>query len=87
MADKELEQGLEELESLKQTFKSKLNANDVSTSNVEFRNYPQLFDQLEKKLPTQTKTVTPTTSEQNISADTGYKLTGVKVEAVTSAID
>ena len=37
--------------------------------------------------PDQTKTVTPTTSEQVITADTGYELGSVTVNAVTSAID
>ena len=83
----ELEQGLEELKVVKQAFKENISANNVSTSNVEFRNMPELIKQMEKKLPTQTKTVTPTTSEQDVSADTGYKLTGVKVEAVTKDID
>ena len=83
----ELEQGLEELKVVKQAFKDNFESDDISTTGVEFRNMPNLMKQMEKKLPTQTKTVTPTTSEQNISADTGYKLTEVKVEAVTSAID
>ena len=82
MADVDLEQSLEELESVKQAFKTNIDATNISTLGVEFRNMPNLVKQMEKKLPTQTKSVKPTTSEQNISADSGYKLTGVKVEAV-----
>ncbi len=87
MADKELEQGLEELESVKQTFKSNINAKGVSTSNIEFRDYPSLLNQMEKVLPKQIVTISPTTSEQSVMADVGYKLEQVKVNAVTSDID
>lgn len=37
--------------------------------------------------PDQNKTVSPTTSQQVVTADTGYELAQVTVEAVTSAID
>lgn len=42
---------------------------------------------LEADKPDQSKTVTPTTSQQNIVADTGYELAQVTVKAVTSSID
>lgn len=42
---------------------------------------------LEADKPDQSKTVTPTTSQQNIVADTGYELAQVTVNAVTSSID
>ena len=42
---------------------------------------------IENKLPSQTKTVTPTTSAQYVTADKGYQLEAVNVEAVTSEID
>ena len=80
MAD--LEQSLEELESVKQSFKTNINNTGISTSSIEFRNMPNLINQMEKKLPTQTKTITPTTYPQSVKADTGYKLTGVEVGAV-----
>lgn len=37
--------------------------------------------------PTQTKTATPTTSQQSITPDAGYELASVTVEAVTNSID
>ena len=37
--------------------------------------------------PTQTKTATPSTSQQTITPDAGYELASVTVEAVTNAID
>ena len=77
MAD--LEQSLEELEAVKQAFKSNIGANGISTSSIEFRNYPNLINQMEKKLPIQTKTITPTKEKQTVSADTGYKLDSVEV--------
>jgi hypothetical protein len=82
MADKELEQGLEELESVKQTFKSNIDAKGISTSSIEFRNYPSLINQMEKILPSQTKTVTPTGVSQEIIPDSGYKLGKVIVNAI-----
>lgn len=82
MADKELEQGLEELESVKQTFKNNINAKGVSTSSVEFRDYPSLLTQMEKILPSQTKTVTPTSISQEIVPDSGYKLGKVVVNPI-----
>ena len=85
MAD--LEQSLEELEAVKQSFKANINNTGISASSVEFRNMPELIKGMEKKLPHQTKEVEPSTSVQDVVADTGYKLTGVKVNAVTSAID
>ena len=78
----ELEQGLEELKVVKQAFKDNIKANDISTDNVEFRNMPTLLKQMEKKLPLQTKSVRPTTSAQTITADGGYKLSEVNVQAV-----
>lgn len=78
----ELEQSLEELKVVKQAFKENINANDVSTANVEFRNMPYLLKQMEKKLPTQTKSINPTISAQSVTADIGYKLTEVNVNAV-----
>lgn len=42
---------------------------------------------LEADKPDQTKTATPTTSEQIITPDTGYELASVTVGAVTSSID
>lgn len=83
----ELEQSLEELEAVKQSFKANIDNTGISTSSVEFRNMPNLIRQMEKKLPEQSKVVTPKTSEQNVSADVGYKLTSVKVGAVTKDID
>ena len=78
----ELEQGLEELKVVKQSFKDNFESEDISTENVEFRNMPDLVKGMEKKLPHQTKEVEPSTSVQNVVADAGYKLTGVKVNAV-----
>ena len=80
MAD--LEQNLEELDGVKQSFKANINNAGISTSNVEFRNMPNLINQMEKKLPNQTKNINPTTSEQVVTADSGYKLTQVNVKAV-----
>ena len=80
MAD--LEQSLEELESVKQAFKSNISANGIPTSSIEFRNYPNLINQMEKKLPTQTKSITPTKQKQSVSPDTGYKLMEVEVNAI-----
>lgn len=42
---------------------------------------------LEPDKPDQTKTATPTTSQQVIEPDTGYELVSVTVNAVTSSID
>ena len=81
----ELEQGLEELKEVKQAFKDNISANNVSTSNVEFRNMPDLLKQMEKKLPAQTKDINPTTSSQIVTADSGYKLSQVNVGAVNPA--
>lgn len=81
----ELEQGLEELKVVKQAFKDNISANNVSTSNVEFRNMPDLLKQMEKKLPTQIKDINPTTSSQVVTADSGYKLSQVNVGAVNPA--
>lgn len=81
----ELEQGLEELKEVKQAFKDNISANNVSTSNVEFRNMPDLLKQMEKKLPAQTKDINPTTSSQVVTADSGYKLSQVNVGAVNPA--
>lgn len=78
----ELEQGLEELKVVKQAFKENIQANNVSTSNVEFRDMPDLLKQMEKKLPTQTKEVAPSTSPQTITPDSGYKLSQVNIKAV-----
>lgn len=78
----ELEQGLEELKVVKQAFKDNIQANNVSTSNVEFRDMPNLLKQMEKKLPTQTKEVAPSTSPQTITPDSGYKLSQVNIKAV-----
>lgn len=80
----ELEQGLEELKVVKQAFKDNISANNVSTSNVEFRNMPELLKQMEKKLPTQTKSVEPTKFPQIIKADDGYKLEAVGVREIPS---
>lgn len=78
----DLEKNLEELERVKQSFKSKITNTGISTNNVEFRNMPELINQMEKKLPSQTKNINPTTSEQVVNADSGYKLTQVNVKAV-----
>lgn len=80
----DLEQSLEELEVVKQNFKSNFNSNDVATTNVEFRNYPNLMLQLEKKLPSQTKTITPSKESQSVKADNGYKLGIVNIDAIPS---
>lgn len=80
----ELEQGLEELKVVKQTFKDNFDSENVSTTNVEFRNMPQLLKQMEKKLPTQTKSVEPTKFPQVIKADDGYKLEEVGVREIPS---
>lgn len=82
MAD--LEQNLEELESVKQEFKNKILANDISTANVEFRNYPTLLNQMKKKLPTQKKRATPTKEGETITADSGYDLTEVEIDPIPS---
>ena len=80
----ELEQGLEELKVVKQAFKDNISANNVSTSNVEFRNMPDLLKQMEKKLPSQTKSVEPTKYPQIVKADDGYKLEAVGVREIPS---
>ena len=80
----ELEQGLEELKEVKQAFKDNISANNISTSNVQFRNMPGLLKQMEKKLPTQTKSVEPTKYPQIIKADEGYKLEAVAVREIPS---
>lgn len=80
----ELEQGLEELKVVKQAFKENIQANNVSTSNVEFRNMPDLLKQMEKKMPTQTKSVEPTKYPQSIKADSGYKLDSVEIREIPS---
>ena len=78
----ELEQGFEELKVVKKAFKDNFDNEDVSTNNVEFRNMPNLLKQMEKKLPTQTKEVAPSTSPQTITPDSGYKLSQVNIKAV-----
>lgn len=40
-----------------------------------------------QSLPTQTKTVAPSTAQQSVTPDSGYSLAEVVVEAVTSSID
>jgi hypothetical protein len=82
-----LEENLQELEYVKQAFKDDFDNKGVSSAGVEFRNMHLLIAQMEKILPRQTKEVTPTTSAQHVSADEGFKLTGVNVNPVTSAID
>lgn len=82
MAD--LEQNLEELEFVKQEFKNKILANDISTANVEFRNYPTLLNQMKKKLPTQKKRATPTKEGKTITADSGYDLIEVEMDPIPS---
>lgn len=42
---------------------------------------------LEPDKPDQTKTCTPTTTQQTITPDTGYELASVTVDGVTSAVD
>jgi hypothetical protein len=85
MAD--INTGLQELEVVKQAFKSNISETGVSTSAVEFRDMPNLIKQLEKKYPTQKKTASPSRYSQTISADSGYRLSQVEVKPVTSAID
>lgn len=82
-----LEENLQELEYVKQAFKDNFDNYGVSTSGVEFRNMPNLLVQMEKILPSQVKEITPTTERQVANPDKGFKLTGVVVNAVTSAID
>jgi hypothetical protein len=82
-----IEENLQELEYVKQAFKDNFDNYGVSTSGVEFRNMPNLLVQMEKILPSQVKEITPTTERQVANPDKGFKLTGVVVNAVTSAID
>lgn len=77
-----LEENLLTLEQTKDNFKSKFANKSISTSGVEFTNYPNLLNGMEKTLPTQTKTVSPTTTEQDVTPDSGYKLAKVTVNAV-----
>lgn len=82
-----LEQNLEELNVVKQRIKTQFNQLGVSTSGVEFRKYYELFSQLDKALPLQSKTIKPSTTSQSVWADDGYKLGVVTIEPVTSDID
>lgn len=82
-----LEENLQELDYVKRAFKDNFDNYGVSTSGVEFRNMPNLLVQMEKILPSQVKEITPTTERQVANPDKGFKLTGVVVNAVTSAID
>lgn len=82
-----LEENIAELELTKQKIKTQFNQLGVSTQGVQFRKYNELFSQLDKALPLQTKTVKPSTTSSSVYADEGYKLGVVNVEAVTSEID
>lgn len=74
-----IDQNLESLDTAKTAFKTKFASNNVSTTNVEFVNYPNLLDQMEKILPSQIRNVVPTESLQSITATTGHKLIQVNV--------
>ena len=68
---------------------SKLFSGDYdATENAEaIANITAVASAIHPTVVTQNKTVTPTTSEQTIKADTGKTLGTVTVNAVTAAID
>ena len=68
-----------------EAFKSNIGANGISTSSIEFRNYPNLINQMEKKLPTQTKAITPT--KEKPQNETTKKEQKIQVNKVTVVIN
>lgn len=58
---------------------------DATTNAEAIANIAEVAGSINK--PTQDKTVTPTTSKQTVTADSGKVLNKVTVNAVTSAID
>jgi hypothetical protein len=82
-----LETNLEELESVKQSFKNKIKSKDISTENVEFRNYPSLLDQMERTSTKSSIVVFPSVEEQLITPALNTYFKQITVEPVTSEID
>lgn len=79
-----LEENLQELSSLKESFKQKFVDKGMSLNDTQFRHYDDLIDSMEKIMPSQGKTIEPNTSEQVITADSGYKLAKVTVKAINT---
>lgn len=90
MAQQDIIDELNYLKETKQQIKQAIiGKGQTIATDTPFREYVTKINNInvEPDKPDQTKSCTPTTSQQVIEPDTGYELTSVIVNAVTSSID
>lgn len=75
------------LQNAKNALKTSIEGKGVTVGDVTLDNYSSKVDLILTRKPEQSKTATPSTSSQTILPDTGYTLSSVTVNAVTSSID
>ena len=75
------------LQNAKNDLKTSIEGKGVTVGDVTLDNYSSKVDLILTRKPEQSKTATPTTSQQTIIPDNGYALSSVTVNAVTSSID